>query len=169
MTLDSEILNDFISESKSLIEISLETLIEIEEDPSLRKKLAEYGNSIDRIMGGARNLAIMADGNHPLNFVADYAALCKAVGYKASQLDNNPQFYFVCVALLLDATETMLEMLNNLHDETHSFKNFISETFLERLKWVSEQFGKDYRETVGDKGLAQNEIDDLLKKLGLGV
>ena len=168
MSLDTEILNEFIEESKSLIEESLEILSDVESDPKQGKKLENYGNNVDRIMGGAKNLALMVDAKHPLHFISDYCALCKAVGYKASQIHNNPQFYFVCVALLLDATETLLEMVINLDKQNHSFKTYLTETFLERLKWVSEQFGKDYRETVGDKSLGQNEIDDLLKKLGLG-
>ena len=92
----------------------------------------------------------------------------KLMANKAAQIHNNPQFYFVCVALLLDATETLQEMVTHLDKQNSSFKNYLSETFLERLKWVSDQFGKDYRETVGDKSLDQNEINDLLKKLGLG-
>lgn len=168
MSIDSEILNEFVQESKSLIEESLDILSDIESDPGQTKRLENYGNNVDRIMGGAKNLAIMVDEKHPLHFISDYCALCKAVGYKASQIRNNPQFYFVCVALLLDATETLQDMLGHLDKADHTFKNFLTETFLERLKWVSEQFGKEYRESVGEKSLGQNEIDDLLKKLGLG-
>lgn len=169
MSIDSEILNEFVLESKSLIDESLEILSEIESDPKQTKRLENYGNNVDRIMGGAKNLALMVDAKHPLHFISDYCALCKAVGYKASQIKNNPQFYFVCVALLLDATETLQEMIEHLNKlDHHSFKNYLSETFLERLKWVSEQFGKEYRETVGEKSLDQNDIDNLLKKLGLG-
>lgn len=168
MSIDSEILNEFVQESKSLIDESLEILSEVETDPAQSQRLENYGNNVDRIMGGAKNLALMVEAKHPLHFISDYCALCKAVGYKASQIKNNPQFYFVCVALLLDATESLQDMVEHLDKDNHSFKNFLTETFLERLKWVSEQFGKEYRETVGEKSLGQNEIDDLLKKLGLG-
>ena len=168
MSLDIEILNEFVQESKSLIDESLEILSEIESDPNQVKKLESFGNNVDRIMGGAKNLALLVDKTHPLHFISDYCALCKAVGYKASQIKNNPQFYFVCVALLLDATETLQAMINNLKFTEASAKNFLTETFLERLRWVSDQFGKDFRETVGEKSLGQNDIDELLKKLGIG-
>lgn len=168
MSLDNEILKEFIVESKSLIEQSLEILESADGSPAKAKTLETFGNNVDRIMGGAKNLAMLVDVNHPLYFISDYCAVCKAVGYKGSQIKNNPDFYNICVALLLDATETLVEMIDHVSDENKNPRNLLTQTFLDRLQWVSNQFSKDIRETVGEKSLGQNDIDELLKKLGIG-
>lgn len=171
-TIDKDILKDFVVESKEIVESLLEMLEGIEGDFSQVRELEKYGQTVDRIMGGAKSLALMVPENHPLHAISDYAALCKAVGYKASQIKNNEQFYDICVALLLDATETLDEWIEHLEsgDET-DLRNSFSVTFLERLRWVSNQFGADVRASVGadgNKKMAQDEIDDLLRKLGVG-
>ncbi len=172
MILDDSILKEFVQESKSLIKESLDILEEVESDLSKVKKLEVYGNSVDRIMGGAKNLALMAEANHPIHFIGDYCALCKAVGYKSSQIVSNPDFLMICIALLLDATETLDEMVDKLVSDTKQEATTLSKTFLDRLQWVSNQFSKDIRETVGakasgEKSFGQSEIDELLKKLGI--
>ena len=50
-------------------------------------------------------------------------------------------------------------------------RRVICGTILDRLRWVSNKFSGDYRESVvsgntGGKGLEQNEIDNLMKKMG---
>ncbi|MEK2645344.1 hypothetical protein [Bdellovibrio sp. BCCA] len=171
MSIDKEIVEDFVNESKSLIEELIDLLESIEGDFSQVQKLADYGNNVDRIMGGAKSLAMMAPPDHALHMISDYAALCKAVGYKASQINDNEQFYDVCVALLLDATETLSVLLNNIEKEGKVLKETIPQAFIERLRWVSSQFSEAYSMSVGTgtapQKLRQSEIDDLLKKLGL--
>lgn len=171
MPIDSEIVEDFISESKTLIEEMTDLLEGIEGDYSQVSRLAEYGNNVDRIMGGAKSLALAAPADHALHMISDYAALCKAVGYKASQIKNNQQLYDICVALLLDATETMDTLLDNIHKEGKVLREIIPVAFIERLRWVSNQFSEEYSSSVGagdsEKQLQQSDIDDLLKKLGL--
>lgn len=171
MSIDKEIVKDFVSESKSLIEELLDLLEGIEDDFSQVRKLGDYGNSVDRIMGGAKSLALLAPADHALHMISDYAALCKAVGYKASQIVGNEQFYFVCVALLLDATETLDLLLDNIDKDSGVLRQSIPQAFIERLRWASNQFNESYSASV-DTGAApakmnQFEIDDLLKKLGL--
>jgi hypothetical protein len=171
MSIDKEIVEEFLSESKVLITETLELLEGIEDDFSQVSKLADYGNNVDRIMGGAKNLALMAPADHALHMISDYAALCKAVGYKASQITDNEQFFNICVGLLLDATEVLTILLNNIDENTAVLKKNIPENFIERLRWVSHQFSESYSASVGTgaapKKMKQSEIDDLLKKLGL--
>lgn len=172
MSIDKEIVEDFVSESKSLIEDLIDLLESIEGDFSQVSKLSEYGNNVDRIMGGAQSLAMMAPPEHALHLISDYAAVCKAVGYKSSQISDNPQFYDICVALLLDATETLAALLANIHRDGHFLKETLPQAFIERLRWVSHQFSESYSMSVGtgkaaDLKLDQGNIDDLLKKLGL--
>ncbi|HWU43947.1 MAG TPA: hypothetical protein VN132_10935, partial [Bdellovibrio sp.] len=111
------------------------------------------------------------EGDHALHMISDYAALCKAVGYKASQIKNNEQFYDTCVGILLDATETLDILLKHIHDPAENLRKTIPQAFIERLRWISQQFSEEYSMSVGPqqpaKKLQQTEIDDLLKKLGL--
>lgn len=172
MSIDNEILKDFIAESKSLIKESADILNKVEGDLSQAKKLDQYGNLVDRIMGGAKSLAVSLPPNHILHTISDYAALCKAVGYKTSQISDNRQFYDICVALLLDATETLEIIICNTDQGPEELKKTLPHTFIERLRWVSNKFNEEYRESVGinkhdQKNLDQPEIDDLLKKLGI--
>lgn len=171
--IDKDIVKDFVIESKRIIHELVDLLESIEGDFSQVLRLEEYGQKVDRIMGGAKSLALLATLEHPLHMVADYAALCKAVGYKASQIQSNAQFYDICVALLLDATETLSDWVVALEEETpiEDLKQSLSSTFLERLRWVSNQFGADVRGSVDaqkSKKMDQNEIDELLRKLGVG-
>lgn len=172
MSIDKEIVEDFVTESKTLIEELIDLLESIEGDFSRVQDLATYGNNVDRIMGGAKNLALMADGDHALHMISDYAALCKAVGYKASQIKDNEQFFDICVAFLLDATETLEVLLAHIYDATDVLRKTIPNAFIERLRWISQQFSEEYSMSVdagaaAQKKLKQSEIDDLLKKLGL--
>lgn len=171
--VDEQIVADFQVESKNLIDQMTEILDLCEGDFEKVKDLERFGQTVDRIMGGAKSLGVMfSDQSHVIHQIGDYAAICKAVGYKASQIKDNPQFFDICVALLQDATETLDEMVESVTDaQTLSMKQILSKTFLERLKWVSAQFGNEYRESVevnqNAGKLNQSEIDDLLKKLGL--
>lgn len=172
-TLDTEILKEFQAESKNLIEKMNSILENCEGHFDQVKSLEEFGMNVDRIMGAAKSLSIVVDDpKHMIHKVADYSAICKAVGYKASQIQDNEQFYDICVALLLDGTEVLGEMVDALGGSPFELTEIFSTTFLERLRWVSAQFGAEYRATVdvhkGSKTkLKQSEIDDLLKKLGL--
>ncbi|MNK01175.1 hypothetical protein D3C87_189700 [compost metagenome] len=170
MSIDKEIVKDFVTESKNLIHQALELLESIEGDSSQAQELEAYGNSVDRIMGGAKSLALLAPPTHSLHMISDYSALCKAVGYKASQIKNNPQFYDVCVALLLDATETLEALIDRVDETSDVLKKTLPQAFIERVRWVSNQFSSEYRGSVdstGSKTMNQSEIDDLMKKLGL--
>lgn len=175
MSLDKEIVEEFLNESKSLIEELIDLLESIEGDFSQVKKLSDYGQNVDRIMGGAKSLALLAPPEHAIHLIGDYSALCKAVGYKASQITDNEKFFDICVAILLDATENLRELLNNIDRDVKSLKEEIPEAFIERLQWVSKQFNESYSMSVGvgkagevdPAKLRQSEIDELLKKLGL--
>ena len=147
---DTSILKDFQIESKTLIAGLLQILEDCEGDFSQVKSLEKYGQTVDRMMGGARSLDKALESPSPfIQSVGDYAALCKAVGYKASQIKDNEQFYDICVALLLDATEVLQDLVEHLFEEDQkSLKSFINQAFLERLKWVSDIFGAEYRASV---------------------
>jgi hypothetical protein len=170
--IDKDIIVDFVDESKVIVDDLLKILEDVEGNFSQVKRLEEYGQRVDRIMGGAKSLALLAGPQHGLHVIGDYADLCKAVGYKASQIRDNAQLFDICVALLFDATEALSDGIENLaDDETSSaLRGSLSATFLERLRWVSNQFGADVRASVGagSEKMDQSDIDSLLRKLGVG-
>jgi hypothetical protein len=172
------IVEDFVKESKSLIEEMTSTLEELEGDFRKRRGLEHFGQLVDRIMGAAKSMAMMIDdkviAERVLN-IGRYAEICKAVGYQGSQIEDNEEFYNVVVALLLDASEMLETFFDNLGQTSEtSMRGMIGETFLDRLKWISSQFGKDVRTSVAHDPkkekdrMSQNQVDDLLKQLGLG-
>ncbi len=170
--IDTEILKEFQAESKTLVQQMQEILERCEGNISRAQSLEDYGLNVDRIMGGAKSLALEAGADHILNKIGDYAAICKAVGYKSSQIRNNVAFYDICVALLLDGNEVMEAMIDAIaEDENLEIKKLFTGPFLERLKWVSNEFGDNVRASVSIQRpaakLSQVDIDSLIKKLGL--
>ncbi len=179
MAVDKEILEDFKTESKGLVTELIELLEDADGEPAHAGNLEQYGQTVDRIMGGAKSLATNFASDFPpghlIHQMGDYAALCKAVGYKASQISENEQFFNVCVAFLLDATEMLKQMVLRLgSEETLNVSGLLNKTLLDRLRWINSQFKGDVRATVASsnapvpKKMNQSEIDDLLKKLGIG-
>jgi hypothetical protein len=169
-----ELLSDFKQESTGLVDQLVEILDEIEEDFLLRVKLEEYGQIVDRIMGGANSLTMAVENNTVVQ-IGKYAELCKVVGYKGSQIEQDEHFYTIVVALLLDATEMLQQMVVGLGTaQEKSAKDILTDTFLDRLRWIDKRFGQDVRASVevkekeDKKSMDQSEIDDLLKQLGVG-
>lgn len=160
MSLDADILNDFYQESNTIITESIDLLEEMEGDFSQKENLKVFANKIDRIMGASASIAMMAEPDHGLNLVTDYTSLCKMVAYKAAEIQDNTKLYDVTVALLLDAVEALNVLIKKIELPMAELKKVISPNFIERLRWVSEQFSKQ------NSLKAQSEIDDLMKKLG---
>ncbi|MEK6774046.1 MAG: hypothetical protein AABY64_08900 [Bdellovibrionota bacterium] len=176
---DDNILYGFTSESNILINELLEKLEAIEEmdddQKSKEKKsslLADCGNQVDRIMGGAQSIAMALPENKTLILIGDMAQLCKAVSYRASKVSNNSSLVKTAVALLLDVTEILQNAIHALESETPEGQVTFTPAFVERLRWFSSQFAQGISGTVDSKtktgapSLGQSDIDDLLKKLG---
>lgn len=169
---DSLILAEFQKESKNLLGQMMEILEACALGPGHALRLEEYGNLVDRIMGGAKSLEVGLSLQNPaLKTVGAYAEVCKAVGYQTSQIENHPDFYDICIQLLLDATEVLEELIDRLSNLQASEANsLINQKILDRLRWVSGKFGEEAR-SIGGGGrkpkLNQKNIDDLLRKLGV--
>lgn len=172
-TLDIEILRDFVKESKTLIKGLVAKLEEIDGFPEHAKSLADYGNLVDRIMGGAKSLALLVEGDHALHILSDYTSICKAVSYKGSQIRGNDQFFNVVHAFLFDATEILEILIDKMESPVAALRKDIPTNFIERLKWLSHQFDEAYSASVDSQPkedapqLSQNEIDELMRKLGI--
>jgi hypothetical protein len=164
--IDKTILDDFTKESLILVDECIELLESIENDPSEVERLSDFANRIDRVMGGAKSLALIAPADHPLHLIGDYCAICKSVGYQGAGIQNNDQFFNIVVALLLDAVEMTKILFEKLDSSATELKKLFTTTFLERLKWISFQYDELAKKRTGQH-MQQNEIDELLKKLGL--
>lgn len=160
MSLDADILNDFYEESNTLIEEMTQLLEDMEGDFSQKENLKVFANKVDRIMGAAASIAMMTDQDNGLNLVTDYTSLCKVVAYKAADITDNVKLYDVTVALLLDGIEALNVLIQKVSLPAADLKKLISPNFIERLRWISDQFSK--QSTLK----SQSEIDDLMKKLG---
>jgi len=174
--IGDEFVVDFVIETRQLVEEMQELLEQAENGQDHAKCLEQYGQVVDRIMGGAKSLAMnMTGSSAAVTMIADYSAVCKAVGYKASQIKDNPNFLNICVALLMDATEVLGDMLVVVEKgQELDMRSMVSQTLIDRVKWASSKFSAEYRETVSVKKeqsavkMSQVDIDGLMAKLGLG-
>ena len=179
MSESDNILAGFTSESKGLIEELLEKLeaIEVMDDDKKSQEtkstmLADCGNQVDRIMGGAQSIVMVYPDNKTLSLIGDMSQLCKAVSYRASKVTNNVSLVKTAVALLLDVTEILEDAVKELEKENSTSQVKFTKELVERLRWFSSQFAQGISGTVDSKtktgapSMGQSEIDDLLKKLG---
>lgn len=174
-----DILKEFAVESKELIQEMVDILELVEVQPDKYTELEKYGQVVDRIMGGAKVLALDHPPAHMIHTIGNFAELCKLIGYKASQIGSNAQFLTIVVAFLMDATETLQDLNSGLEGgQTKPINELVTQTFLERLRWLAGQFDKNLRASVatgtenkaGDAQLeasTQADIDSLLKQMGL--
>lgn len=162
--MDKEIVDDFVEESKDILTEALTLLEKIETQPKLAKELQAYGNCIDRLMGGARTVAMGVDKDHALHMVADYSEVCKALGYKASQINAKDAFFKICVAVLIDATEILQELIKNIHCSTAELKKRFPQEFINRVQLVSEHFSGNAPTTVEKSNLKDSDIRRMIKK-----
>ena len=172
-----EIIKEFKSESHELVQHMLAILEEAEEDFTKVRSLDTFGQLVDRIMGGAKTIAATDPKLTTLEAIGKYSELCKAIGYKGSQISNNEQLYNVTVGVLLDATEMLDEMVNGLESgDEKSTEDFMTSHFLERLTWLASQFGDEYRASVAvdkkddSKTMigSQSEVDALIAHFSKG-
>jgi chemotaxis protein histidine kinase CheA len=169
-----EIIVDFKVESKDLIKQMLQVLNEIEGEFDKREKLETFGQVVDRIMGGADTLVMVLNDSEQIVTVARYAQMCKLVGYKASQLENEP-LYNIVIAFLLDAVEMLEKIVDRLGtDREIDLKTALPKTFLDRLKWVANKFDSEARGSiaveVAEKEATDDQqilINDILKGIGI--
>ena len=161
--LEQDIVEEFCRESFELIGILSEILDHLEDDPCQSKKLEEFGQIIDRIMGTANTL--------DLKELATFCELGKTIGYKSSQIDDRNLLEIV-VAVLFDTIHLVNLMLESLKNgKNQELANLNTKTFADRMRWLSEKF-KDVERASCDiqeetKLESQDEIDDLLDSLGL--
>ena len=150
MAIDQEILQSFLLDSKYLVVQMTEMLEECDGDFDQVLRLEDYGQAADRIMGAAQSLAMLEeDTEHVMHKIGSCSAICKVVGYKTAQITDNEEFYNICVGLLLDATEILGQLMAVLESgRARPIKELVSDTVIERMRWVSAKFPKEYRSSL---------------------
>lgn len=159
----AEIVDDFCSESESIYK-ELEELLEDYEDWQDPKKLEEFGQVIDRVMGAAKSVDAIQTGV--------YCELGKTISYKASQ-SMDKALLDIVLAVLFDTVEILQIMNKNIQKNREEKVSGINlEVFASRLRWLADKFKDIQRSSVAigaeEKQLSdQASIDDLLANLGL--
>ena len=159
---------EFKQETKELLDQMIGLLEEAEEGLDHIKNLTQFGQLVDRIMGSAKSLSMALDEGL-LNAIGSCAEICKIVGYKGSKVKKEG-FYIVVVGLLLDATETLIDMNESLGQGSKTAADFLHETFIQRLKIVDQQFDENIRGTLEFEKQPENKqqsVDDILRQLGV--
>ncbi len=154
-----EIIVDFCDEADALYLQLNQILEEVEESPLEAKKLEQFGQIIDRIMGAAKSIGATE--------IATFCELGKVIGYKSSQVKDTPLIEVV-VAILFDCIEMLKKMTQSLRvgDEKNSLK-LNAKALVSRLHWLSDKFKDIERSSCAIEGnLDQNSIDELMKNLG---
>lgn len=136
--------------------------------------LLEFARIIDLIHQSSRTLGQGTDNHaHPIHRIGDYALICRAVAQQTAEITENETLYDTAVALLMDATEVLGEMLamGGAGDKIQEdpVRKFLNQKLVERLQWLNYQFRGmiPKNKLPEDKKLNQGDIDELLKKLGV--
>jgi hypothetical protein len=128
------------------------------------KKLEEFGQVIDRVMGAAKSVDAEKTGM--------YCELGKTISYKASQ-SMDKALLDIVVAVLWDTVEILQIMNKNIETNKEEKVSGINlDAFGTRLRWLADKFKDIQRSSVaisteGKQLESQKSIDDLLADLGL--
>ncbi len=165
------IIDGFVKESIVIIDRGQGLLDKFNDGEGSEKDLIEFANLVDRILGAAQNLRLVSPKHQPaLTIIADVAALCKALGYRAVMIYAFQDLVNLTANFLLDATDLIKELLSKISEPAASLKDEVRNILLERLRWINKVHQKISTEnkSFDSEKLKQQDIDELMKKLGLG-
>lgn len=155
---DPEIRKDFCDESHGLLVEMEEVLEGYEDNPNDLGKLATFGQLIDRMMGAAKNLELDTFGR--------YCELGKTIGYKASQ-SKNIALNTLAAGILIDTVDFLHQMIGAIQNGAMNPSVQDVDTFIGRLKILSEKFKHIERASVGvdESGSEADVLDDIIASL----
>ncbi len=162
MSLDLELIKDFREESETLID-ELEEITDQLEDSDREETTAallkEFSQKIDRIMGAAKNLQLMAPDHKGLAFLATITEMCKTIGYQAAALKRN-HLVPIFAGFWAETLEVMREILAAIEspESTKKVVDARSEMLQKRLTWLAEKVAPESAEE-------KEKVIKLLKKL----
>lgn len=160
MELDKELLTDFCTESNGLVdelEAVVEKLEEAEGFPVAEMK--EFAQKVDRIMGTAKTILMMAPGHPGITFLSVITEMCKTIGYQAVALNKAP-LVPIFAGFWAETVEVMRELLAVLDspEKTQSLIQARSASLQKRLTWLADKVAPNGEEEKA-------KVVALLKKL----
>lgn len=184
MVIDKEIIDGFKEETNSLL-VGLNEIIEDLEDTEEdfpEELLENFSQQIDRIMGSAATINMMAPDHPAMGPITRLSELCKKMGYNAVAAKKG-ELVNLFAAFWADVVEVLSKLVNNFEDEEKLTVIVQKETayLQKRLEWLYAKIPKlvydkpqegDTAEVKEKKKKAasagkqsQAEIDDFLKSL----
>ncbi len=162
--MDNSILDEFKTESKQILS-ELKDIVEMMEDDTTSQgndHIVQFAQRIDRIMGASQTIAMLFPFNSGLKEIGKIASLCKAMGYKVSQIDA-PELVPLFGAFWADAIEALSEILENLENasEIDRIVQGLVPLVRKRLEWLSSKIKAAAPTEPNDS----QELNDLLNTL----
>ncbi len=162
--MDEAILGEFRDESKQILKELSDILERMERDTTCKDNpnFTEFSKRIDRITGSSKTISLLFPSNPGLKEMSKISALCKALGYKATEVDN-PLLVPIFCGFWADAIEVLTDVLNSLEDaiQVEKIVTGFMPVVSKRLEWLSNKI-----KTVSpQKAMNPQEINDLLSDL----
>jgi len=164
--IDEEILMEFQKESNQLL-IELTTVVEkleIWTGPFPKKEYEEFALKIDRIMGAAKTIHMLAPTHPGLEAIGQVADVCKYVGYKGVDRAQ-PELIPIFAAFWAEVVDYVKELMDNIRniEESKEVVNQMQKILVKRINWlmnkVTPQVGKE-------KLVTSLDIDELMATFG---
>jgi hypothetical protein len=170
--LDAEILEGFKEETGELLS-ELEGVIDDLEsvsikDPFPKVEIEKFAQIIDRVMGAANTIHQMGPESQGFQVMGKLSGLCKALGYKASELAE-PALVPLFAGFFADTLEALQELNDALDDPSRVQE--VTEGFAvalqKRLEWLAGKVVEMTKNKPGSEAQSQIQVDALLKSFGI--
>lgn len=168
--LDDDILSGFVEESNAILEELHEIVEKLEDyeegDEFPRQNLEDFSQRIDRIMGAAKTLLMMAPDHAGLDRIGKISNLCKSLGYAAAQ-NENPKTIPIFAAFWADSLEVVEDLTGAIRDKakTEKIASDFSQTIQGRLEWLSTILKPVNAYGISEQIQSQDDIDAMLNDL----
>lgn len=180
LDIDKDILDGFIEESTLLLKelTGIAEQLEMPAETFPAKLLEDYSQIIDRIMGAAKTLLLLAPDHIGLQSIGKISEICKSMGYKAAER-NEAAVIPLFAAFWMDVIEVLQELLEVIQDrdETIRIAKSFSPILQKRLEWLLSKVnsGSQGQRVATAEGaelkegeqLSAADFANLLKELGI--
>lgn len=168
--LDQEILDDFRESSTEILNELTEVVESLEEKHTdfPTDLLQQFSQKIDRIMGAADTLEMMAPDHPGLQRIGQMTRICKKLGYSAAELQQI-RFIPLFAGFWAETLEVVEELVENLESVEKSEK--IASSFSKHVQGRLEWLGKKINEAGPTEGLppgakgSQVDVDAILAEM----
>ncbi|OFZ18068.1 MAG: hypothetical protein A2X94_02530 [Bdellovibrionales bacterium GWB1_55_8] len=172
MVIDKEILNTFVEETNQLLE-ELTTIVENLELANHQpgkfpvELMSDFSQRIDRIMGAAKTISMVAPQHPGFIRIGRLAEICKIIGYKAAETQS-AQLLPIFAAFWSDTIEVTQNLVNAISDprKTDEIVRSFPPVLQKRLEWLLSRTNATATQQQPFDQKAE-EARKLLKSLGV--